>query len=405
MATTAEITVPLAPAYREILQPALGTYRYRVAYGGRGSAKSWQFARALLLRSRERRLRILCAREIQGSIRDSVHKLLADQIDDLGFGPEFEIQQATIKHLLTGSEYIFKGIRHNAREIKSTEGVDVAWVEEAEAVSDDSWAILIPTIRKEDSEIWVTFNPAQEQDPTAVRFVQQAPPRAIVQKFSWRDNPWLPEVLKEELEHLRRVDPDRYAHVWEGEYWQRSDAQVLADKWTVEDFRPADSWNGPYYGADWGFSQDPTTLVRFWVADNRLWIEYEAGGVGVDLTDTPALFDTVPGSRKHRIRADSARPETISALVNAGFDVIAAPKWSGSVEDGVAWLRSHDQIVIHPRCRRTTEEARLWSYKTDRLTGDPLPKLADGWDHYWDAVRYGASPMIQKAPEPSFRTL
>ena len=400
------LTVPLAPAYREILAPPLGAYRYRVAFGGRGSAKSWQFARALLLRSREQRLRVLCAREIQGSIRDSVHKLLGDQIEELGMGAEYEVQTATIKHVVTGSEYIFKGLRHNAREIKSTEGVDVCWVEEAEAVSDDSWGILIPTIRKTDSEIWVTFNPLDPTAPTDVRFRKQTPPRAIVRKYSWRDNPWLPEVLKEEAEHLRRVDPDRYAHVWEGEYWQRSDAQVLADKWTVEDFTPAESWNGPYYGADWGFSQDPTALVRFWIADGRLWIEYEAGGVGVDLgKDTADLWDTVPGSRKHRIRADNARPESVSAMAGQGFDVISAPKWSGSVEDGVAWLRSHEQIVIHPRCRRTAEEARLWSYKTDRLTGDPLPKLADGWDHYWDAIRYGASPMIQKAPEPSFRSL
>ena len=400
------LTVPLAPAYREILAPPLGAYRYRVAFGGRGSAKSWQFARALLLRSREQRLRVLCAREIQGSIRDSVHKLLGDQIEELGMGAEYEVQTATIKHVVTGSEYIFKGLRHNAREIKSTEGVDVCWVEEAEAVSDDSWGILIPTIRKPDSEIWVTFNPLDPTAPTDVRFRKQTPPRAIVRKYSWRDNPWLPEVLKEEAEHLRRVDPDRYAHVWEGEYWQRSDAQVLADKWTVEDFTPAESWNGPYYGADWGFSQDPTALVRFWIADGRLWIEYEAGGVGVDLgKDTADLWDTVPGSRKHRIRADNARPESVSAMAGQGFDVISAPKWSGSVEDGVAWLRSHEQIVIHPRCRRTAEEARLWSYKTDRLTGDPLPKLADGWDHYWDAIRYGASPMIQKAPEPSFRSL
>ena len=401
---THTLTVPLAPAYREILAPPLGAYDYRGVYGGRAKGASWQFARAIILRSREQPLRVLCARELQASIRDSVHKLLSDQIETLGMSREFEVQQATIRHL-NGSEFIFKGLRHNVSDIKSTEGINLCWIEEAEKVSEESWSVLIPTIRVEDSEIWLTWNTGARDDPTDKRFVQKPPPRSIIRKLSWRDNPYLTDKSRAQLEHDRRVDPDRYAHVWEGEYWQRSDAQVLADKWTVEDFTPAESWNGPYYGADWGFSQDPTALVRFWVADGRLWIEYEAGGVGVDLADTPALFDTVPGSRKHRIRADSARPETISALANAGFDIIAAPKWSGSVEDGVAWLRSHDQIVIHPRCRRVAEEARLWSYKTDRLTGDPLPKLADGWDHYWDAIRYGASPMIQKTPEPSFRSL
>jgi phage terminase large subunit len=146
-------------------------------------------------------------------------------------------------------------------------------------VSERSWEILIPTIRKAGSEIWVTFNPAQESDPTYQRFVVHPPPGAIVRKVSWKDNPWLPDVLRAELEHLRRTDPDAYHHVWEGGTWTRSDAQVFNGKWIVDDFQPvtgdrdmAKNWNGPYFGADWGFSTDPTVLLKMWVHDKKLYI-------------------------------------------------------------------------------------------------------------------------------------
>ncbi|TVS11861.1 MAG: PBSX family phage terminase large subunit [Gammaproteobacteria bacterium] len=384
----------------------MGTYRYRVLYGGRGSAKSWSIARTLILLASQSPLRILCGREYQSSVRDSVHRLLSDQISAMGLGGAWDVQRSTIVHGTNGSEFIFKGLRHNPQEIKSTEAVDVAWIEEAEAVSAESWRVLIPTIRKPGSEIWVSFNPAQETDPTYQRFVVQDPHRALVIKMGYRDNPWLPAVLREEAEEAKRRDPEAYAHVWGGEPWTRSDAQVLVDKWVVEDFTPAKTWDGPYFGADWGFSQDPTVLVRFWLADGCLWIEYEAGGVGVELQNLGDLFRQVPGAEDYRIRSDGSRPETIRYMqTEANLDVIAAPKWAGSVEEGVTWLRSHDRIVIHPRCRRASEEARLWSYKTDRQTGDPLPVLKPGYDHVWDAVRYGAAPMIRKTPEPGLRAL
>ena len=201
---------------------------------------------------------------------------------------------------------------------------------------------------------------------------------------------------------MRRLDPDAYAHIWLGGYNVRSEAQILSGKWRVDEFDPASTWDGPYYGADWGFSQDPTALVRFWLADGRLYIEHEAGGVGIDLDDTPKLFAQVPGAINHRIRADNARPETISYMRQRGFDVIAAPKWKGSVEDGIAWMRSHEEIVVHPRCRQVAQECRLYSYQVDRRTGDPLPKIMDAHNHYIDAIRYGAAPLIQARAQPGF---
>jgi len=386
------VKVALPEAFQFLTEAA----RYKVAYGGRGSAKSWSVARVLCLLAASKPVRILCARELQSSIRDSVHRLLADQIEALNLSARLEIQNAEIRGV-NGSLFIFEGLRHNTTKIKSMEGIDICWVEEAERVSEESWKILVPTIRKPSSEIWVTFNPEQETDPTYTRFVKNPPPDAIVRKVNHDQNPWFPIELRKEMEYDYRVDPDSAAHIWGGECKKIGDAQVLKGKWTIDDFTPEADWNGPYYGADWGFSQDPTTLVRMWIHKRTLYIEYEAYGVGVEITETPALFDNVPGSRKHTIRADSARPETISYMKRQGFNIMAAKKGPGSVEDGIAHLRGYEKIIIHPRCKYAAQEARLYSYKVDKLTGDILPILLDANNHIIDAVRYGLEPVIKPA--------
>ena len=390
--------------------------RYKVLHGGRGSAKSWSIARALVLLAAKNKLRILCARETQMSVTESVHRLLSDQIEAMGLSNIFDIQKALIR-CKNGSEFIFVGVRTDPAKIKSTEGVDICWVEEAEKVSSESWAILIPTIRKAGSEIWVSFNPHEETDATSKRFLLNPPPDAKVVEVSWQDNPWFPAELEREKDYLYRVDPEAAAHVWGGKFRKGSVAQIFRGKYTVEAFEPHGTWDGPYFGADWGFSNDPTTLIKMWLWQRKLYIEHEAYGVGVELNDIPQFFDNVPGSRVwtiqkqddgllHKvlapqqpvIRADSSRPETIVHVANLGFNIVAADKWPGSVEDGITWLRALEQIVIHPRCKHTEEEARLYSYKTDRITGDVLPVIADKHNHCWDAVRYGLAPAI-KLPE------
>jgi phage terminase large subunit len=386
------VKVELPEAFQFLTEPA----RYKVAYGGRGSAKSWSVARVLCLLAASKPVRILCARELQSSIKDSVHRLLADQIDALNLSARLEVQNAEIRGV-NGSLFIFEGLRHNTTKIKSMEGIDICWVEEAERVSEDSWKILVPTIRKPGSEIWVTFNPEQETDPTYTRFVKNPPPDAIVRKVNHDQNPWFPIELRKEMDYDYRVDPDSAAHIWGGECKKIGDAQVLKGKWTIDDFTPEADWNGPYYGADWGFSQDPTTLVRMWIHKRNLYIEFEAYGVGVEITETPALFDNVPGSRNHTIRADSARPETISYMKRQGFNIMAAKKGPGSVEDGIAHLRGYEKIIIHPRCKYAAQEARLYSYKVDKLTGDILPILLDANNHIIDAIRYGLEPVIKPA--------
>ena len=379
------------------LREPLGTYRYRVAYGGRGSAKSWQFARALLIHGLSAPLRVGCFREYQSSIRDSVHRVLADQITLLGLSTFYTVKESEICGA-NGTLFIFKGLKRDIAQIKSTEGIDIAWVEEAEAVSDASWRTLVPTIRKDSSEIWVTFNPALADDPTYLRFVVKPPALALVRKVSYTDNPWFPEVLRQEADSLRQNDPEAYAHVWGGEPWARSDAQVLAGKWAVEDFTPNESWGEPLFGADWGFASDPTILTKVWVRDRRLWIEYDVGQPQLDTDGIVRIFDSVPDSRRYVIRGDSARPETIAELAKRGFRIQAAPKWAGSVEDGIQHLRSYDRIILHPRCKRALEEARLWRYKTDPRTDDVLPKLVDAHNHLWDSVRYALSPLIKRGP-------
>lgn len=177
----------------------------------------------------------------------------------------------------------------------------------------------------------------------------------------------------------------------------RGGPQILRGKYVVEEFEPQKHWDGPYLGLDFGFSQDPTAAVKCYMADNTLYISHEAWAIGCDIDATPRLLDTIPEARTHVMRADCARPETISYLQSHGYgSVIGVEKWKGSVEDGVAHLRSYERIVIHPRCEHAIEEARLYSFKIDRLTRDVLPDIVDRHNHIWDATRYALAPIIQR---------
>ena len=200
--------------------------RYKVAYGGRGGGKSWGFARALLIQATKRPLRVLCARETQNSIADSVHKTLADQIELLGLKRFYEVLQATIRGR-NGSEFTFAGLKQNIGSLKSYEACDICWVEEAQLVSGHSWDVLIPTVRKDKSEIWVSFNPELETDETYRRFVISPPANAKVVKINWQDNPWVSATLRAEIEALAERDPDAYAHIYEGSCQQAVEGAVF----------------------------------------------------------------------------------------------------------------------------------------------------------------------------------
>lgn len=204
--------VDIAPVFKPLFKPA----RYKVSYGGRGGARSWSYARALLIKGAQEPLRIVCAREVQRSIKDSVHSLLADQIKLMGLEAYYTVQndQITGKN---GTRFVFVGLRQQeVHNVKSLEGADICWVEEAQTVSEKSWQILIPTIRKPGSEIWITFNPGMITDPTWLRFVENMPPDTVHMPASYRDNPWFPLELEKERQHCEKFDPDNYQNIWEG---------------------------------------------------------------------------------------------------------------------------------------------------------------------------------------------
>lgn len=653
-----------------LMKPA----RYKVTYGGRGGGKSFTIASWLDIYGVKRPIRVLCAREYQVSIRDSVHRLLADRIAALGLSQFYTVTQTSIIGT-NGTEFIFKGLHHNAQEIKSMEGVDICWVEEASSVSAESWDVLIPTIRKPGSEIWLSFNPLSPDDATWTRFVKNPPPGAWVQKVLYSDNPWFPAVLDEERRHLQEIDPELYQHIWLGEPRTISDAQVFKGRYLVQEFEtPKDARF--FQGADWGFAClvgettiitekgnkqlkdvkpgdkvltrdgykavihaqsrgvksiygvdcgyknriiatgdhriltadgwreirdlretetlcmtkssltarfikgiltvstriisignmgenareqaftvqygntitgksrkattfiismatrlitalrtccvypkanirksiiktsweafqksnrregaiqkktgqseerkhlqphkngaesaqnagslsrlrtfiknsvlrsaesartpatvkrntlangvvkflqrlltviekpvqknvrinlqslgeaevfditvengeyfangvlvhncDPTALVRCFIRGNVLYVDREAYGVGVELDETPQLFDSIDTARKWPIKADSARPETISFMKRRGFKIEPAKKWAGSVEDGIAILKSFDKIIVHPRCVHAADEFYKYSYKVDKTNGDVLPVIVDANNH------------------------
>jgi phage terminase large subunit len=370
---------------------------------------SWSIATALIAKSFEQKRLILCAREFQNSIADSVHRLLSNRITELDLYRYFDIQRNTIICTLTGSEFIFKGLHHNFAEIKSTEGIDLVWLEEAQSMSEDSWRELIPTIRKKGSEIWVSYNPCNDEDPTHQRFVVK--PRrgnALVVKVNWDENPWFPAELEEERQWDLANDPDAYDWVWCGECRRISQASIFRNRYTVQSFEDPEQLDRLFYGVDWGFAESPTVILRMFIYDDCLYITHEAWGINVELDDLPAMFDGgiakkngviwpgVPGVREWPIKADAARPETISYMRRQGFAISAAEKWPGSVEDGIAHLKGFKKIIIHPRCSHAVQEFRLYSYKTDPKTNEILPIVVKKHDHVPDAVRYALDQFIIK---------
>lgn len=354
--------------------------------GGRGGGKSRSIASALVLRAAQKPHRILCAREIQKSIKDSVKRLLDDEIERAGLRAFFTSTDTEIRGA-NGSLFLFAGLRTNVDSVKSMEGITICWIEEAQSVSQASLDVLIPTIRQPSSQLIFSWNPKAATDPVDAMFCGKTmPPRSKLVTVNYDANPWFPEVLRAELEYDKRRDPDKFRHVWQGEYLRNSERRVFKN-WRVEEFEsPRDAVFR--FGADWGFATDPTVLVRCYVEGRSLYVDHEAYAVGVEIVDTPTLFLSVPDSERWPIVADSARPETISHMRRNGFPkIMAAVKGPRSLEEGVEWLKSHD-IVVHPRCVHLIDELTLYSYKADPLTGAVLPVLDDRDNHVIDALRY-----------------
>jgi len=280
----------------------------------------------------------------------------------------------------------------------------LCWVDEAETVSEIAWRKLLPTVREDGSEVWVTWNPEKRDSATSKRFRHEkifddltGELIGVGVEMNYSDNPWFPEVLEiERRQDQANQDDATYRWIWEGDYLELSEAQIFRNKYKVEAFDD-DLWKTAdrlFFGADFGFANDPSTLIRSFILENTLYIEYEAFGVGVELDEMAQFYDSVPLSRNWPIKGDCSRPETISFLRRQGFNIEAAEKWQGSVEDGIAHIKGFEKVVIHSRCKHTLEEFRNYSYKKDRLTDEVLPIIIDKWNHGIDAIRYSLDGYI-----------
>ena len=374
--------------------------RYRVLYGGRGGSKSWNIARALLLKGCEQKIRVLCAREYQTSIKDSVHKLLCDQIFALELEAHYEITERSLRGT-NGTEFIFVGVKNNTNNVKSIEGIDICWVEEAQSVTPNSWNVLVPTIRKADSEIWISFNPELPTDETWKRFVINPPENAVVQKINWSDNPYFPEVLDLERRALQGRDTEAYNNVWEGIPRQTVNGAIFAKEVTMADLEgricnvPYDATKGVHAIFDLGWAdQTACWLLQFVGQETRLIRYFEDSQQTMSyyiakLQSFGYVYDTI--WLPHDAKAKSlGTGKSIEEIVRAtGMKVQILDRVP--VADSINAART-----IFNKCyfdRQNTEEG-LQCLRHYRYDVDPDTKmfsakpLHDEYSHGADAFRY-----------------
>lgn len=383
----------------EIFKP----HRYKVLDGGRGSAKSWTVARALLILGASKPLRILCARETQKSIRDSVHRLLVDQIARVpGLAGHYTPQQITITGQL-GTQFIFAGLADlTAEAIKSYEGVDIVWVEEAQVLRDRSWTILIPTIRKTGSEIWMTMNPELDTDPTWVRFIKDPPPDTWRCTLNWRDNPWFNEVLEQERAHAERTLPRAdYLNIWEGKTRPAVSGAIYAEEYgkMVEEGRIGDFPHDPrllvYPVFDLGTNNNMAIGLWQRAASKMTCIEalhgdgYSLADWSRQLRNRPYNWGTMflPHDSQHGNRQTGQTDE--QTMQSLGWTVQVLERTS-NVNDDIRQTRLMfpTMYINKPKCERLTESLKRYRRNVPRTTLEPTMPVHDEWSHMADMVRY-----------------
>ncbi len=385
------------------LRPLFEPWRYKVAHGGRGGAKSWGFARALLILGAKTKLRILCTREVQKSIKDSVHKLLSDQIQALGLGKFYEVQANVIKGA-NGTEFLFAGLSDlTAESIKSFEGVDRVWCEEAQAISKRSWDILIPTIRKDGSEIWISLNPELDTDETYVRFIQSPPPDAVVIQINYPDNPWFPEVLEKERQHAKATMTDAdYQNIWEGKCRPAVTGAIYAEE--VADMassgRICDVAYDPSFKVhviwDLGWNDSMSlVLVQRHLSTIRV-IEY--------LEDSHKTLDWWSAELRKRnfnwgtlwLPHDGQHCDYKTG--KSAKELLEAANWSVEitpnlpVESGIRTARMalKQTYIDKTKAARLVECLKRYRRGVPASTGEPGNPIHDEWSHGADAYRYTA---------------
>lgn len=380
-----------------------------VIYGGRGSGKTVGVVHFLLLQALKKKQLIVCARITKAAIEKSVYSEIKNQIVDLGLSEYFEIKATEILCKTTGSKFTFEGLYRGPESIKGSSRVNYFWIDEAEAVSAYVLSIIEPTLRENGSMLILTFNPKSRFYDVYDRFVAKEPSsREYVHKTNWSQNPFFSERLAwlrqgEYDKAVRSGDMSVYNWIWEGHLLENSSLQVLYGKWVIEDFEEC-AESESYYGLDFGYSVDPTAIVRCYIKDDVLYITHELYEYKLEIDHIGALAEKqIPGFKRARVTADSARPESISFLKRQGYDVVACEKGKGSVEDGIEFLRTFNRIVIHPRCLNFQKEANLYSWKVDKNTNEirtpPVPE--DAYNHLIDALRY-ALERVMKARKADY---
>lgn len=382
--------------------------RYKVAYGGRGSGKSESFARALLALGIKQKHLILCTRELQASIQDSVHRLLAATIDAEGLSGEYEVLQSTIRHRRNGTEFIFKGLKHNITEVKGLQGVTIVWAEEAENISQRSWEILIPTIRADGSEIWISFNTKNRSDPTYELFVANQQPDSIVKKVSWRDNPFFPSVLRKEMEKLRGMDEAAYNHIWEGDFDTRKSGAVYAKQIAVarQESRicrvPYDPAAQVFTAWDLGFGDSTAIWWLQFVGRELRWLDcYENSGeqLGhyVDIVKSRKYnysWHYLPHDGGHgNIRGDSVSKQ----LHSMGLKNIVLARET-DITPGIELLRQTIGYSVFDaeKCKEGLRALENYAYEWDADRSIFKSKPRHDWtSHFADGARYAAIAASQ----------
>jgi phage terminase large subunit len=408
---------------------------FKVFRGGRGGMKTWQVGRSLLMKGSYHKEKHLCGREYQNSMADSVQALMKDQSQQLGLD-NFYTHTDSATTGANGTEMMYKGLKNNINSLKSLEGVKRLWIEEAQTISENTLEVLLPTLRQPQIEVIVTYNPDADDDPIH-KFVNSLPPHlAYIAQVNWYDNPWLPEslIIQKDL-RLRRIDEatndeereleqEAYDRIWLGKCRGTSHSRIFAGKCVQQDFRVERRVNekgetqyyindkiayGPYFGVDWGFSGSPTAACRAWISDECVWIDHELYDYRLDIDKTNPKLNAIPLLNSHIVRADPARPESISYCVRDHIDPVTglvipgikgltgAEKWPESVEEGIRILRGFKKIIFHTRCTNFYEESRLYSYKVDQKTGDVLRDIVKKFDNLWDSLRYALAPYIKQS--------
>lgn len=394
----------------EILLPIFEPMRYKILWGGRSSGKSITICLFLLLQGMQRSCKILCTREYQSSISDSIYSALVGLINVHNLHDYYHITQNSI----TGKQqhnqhtsFIFKGLARDINSIKSMDGIDYCFIEEAQTIKEKDWDILIPTIRKNGSEILMAFNPTDVNGYTYKEFALKDRHNALKIEINYPDNPFNSQVILDEINQLKELDYAKYEHIYLGVPLDATEDVIFKGRFKIDDlcveyntvdFIYKSQKVYPLYGIDFGFSSDPTAIIELFMLDNDIiYINREIYEHKLLITDYIATIEKhMPESLKKKFSCDSARPDSIAQLNYFGLNAEPALKNKGSIEAGIEYLKGK-QIIINPKCKHTIYEFYNYRYKIDKNTSQITTDIIDANNHIIDSVRYGLHKQISQS--------